>query len=507
MTQMTKDSESIAGASGAPAAKSPSPADTTARLQPVALEVPVTVNGARTVEGSDKREPFSESSQTVLVFGHGAVLRLSAALAPGQLVFLTNEKTKKEVVCQVVKFKTDANAVGYVELRFTEPSPGFWGMRFPNDTVLPPAPVQKPPSAAPQKPAAPLAPVPVTSAPVAVVPPAPKPVTAPPIAPTVAPEIAKVPAPVAAAPSAPVQKPAAVAPPSIPAAPPAEAPAPKIANVQASPASSSATSTEELKQQAARLQEQLSSLLFSEPAKPATAPLASPMPADVAKKVFDLASPSAPVEAAKPVAPAIVPPLKGSPNASISLQAEELKIPAWLAPLAHENDSKPAEAAAPVAASSVAADAEVASLFEAPAPEVKVEEQHAGVESDEAPIRRPETAVFGGQLLGETSAPAETGSSGSKKGLFIGIAAALVLAAGGAWYLRQPGNALSSSKRGHWLRIVARHGSGHGRRCYAIAVFHGSACAGSERFQRSRGEQRIAKRGNSRDQSAAQKPD
>lgn len=29
-----------------------------ARPDPVALEVPVTVNGARTVEGSDKREPF-----------------------------------------------------------------------------------------------------------------------------------------------------------------------------------------------------------------------------------------------------------------------------------------------------------------------------------------------------------------------------------------------------------------------------------------------------------------
>ena len=77
------------------------PSEATARPQPVALEVPVSVNGARTVDGSDKREPFSESTKTVLVFGNGAVIRLQSPVAPGQLLFLTNDKTKKEVVCQV----------------------------------------------------------------------------------------------------------------------------------------------------------------------------------------------------------------------------------------------------------------------------------------------------------------------------------------------------------------------------------------------------------------------
>ena len=56
--------------------------------QPVPLEVPVTVNGARTVEGSDKREPFSESTQTVLVMHNGAVIRLSSTVTAGQLLFL-----------------------------------------------------------------------------------------------------------------------------------------------------------------------------------------------------------------------------------------------------------------------------------------------------------------------------------------------------------------------------------------------------------------------------------
>ena len=104
------------------------------KQQPAAAEIPVTVNGARTLEGTDKREPFSEATQTVLVFANGAVIRLSSPVASGQLLFLTNEKTKKEVVCQVVRSKDYASVSGYVELEFTEAAPGFWGMRFPSNS-------------------------------------------------------------------------------------------------------------------------------------------------------------------------------------------------------------------------------------------------------------------------------------------------------------------------------------------------------------------------------------
>src|SRR5467141_266427 len=134
-----------------PASATTLPSDMAIKQQPVALEVPVTINGARTVEGSDKREPFSETTKTVLVFGNGAVIRLTSSVAPGQLLFLTNEKTKKEVVCQVVKSKNYRSLSGYVELEFTEPVLGFWGMRFPGDRQTAHAPaapvVAKPDSA------------------------------------------------------------------------------------------------------------------------------------------------------------------------------------------------------------------------------------------------------------------------------------------------------------------------------------------------------------------------
>src|SRR5262249_59643589 len=115
-----------------------------AKPQPVAMEIPVTVNGASTVAGSDKRQPFSETTQTVLVFGSGAVIRLAAAVGPGQLLFVTNEKSKQEVVCQVVKTKQNSNAARYVELKFTEAAADFWGIRTNGNgagSAVSPAPV------------------------------------------------------------------------------------------------------------------------------------------------------------------------------------------------------------------------------------------------------------------------------------------------------------------------------------------------------------------------------
>jgi TonB family protein len=129
MTPLTQESEVSQANGGAP---------TIAKPQPVAVEIPVTVNGARAVAGSDKREPFSETTKTVLVFGSGAVIRLSAAVGPGQLLFVTNEKSKREVVCQVVKSKQNGNAGGYVELKFTEPAADFWGVRIPGTVTTSP---------------------------------------------------------------------------------------------------------------------------------------------------------------------------------------------------------------------------------------------------------------------------------------------------------------------------------------------------------------------------------
>ena len=99
--------------------------------EPVALETAVIATGARPGDAGAKRELFTEETQTVLVFERGAVIRLSAGVADGQLLFLTNKKSGREVVTQVVRKRSFRPTSCYVDLEFTEPSPGFWGIEFP----------------------------------------------------------------------------------------------------------------------------------------------------------------------------------------------------------------------------------------------------------------------------------------------------------------------------------------------------------------------------------------
>ena len=103
---------------------------TTMKSQPLALEVPVVATGARPGDQSEKRELFTEETETVLVFEHGAVIHLAAAVAVGQLVFLTNKQTGKEIVTQVLRKRSHRPTACYVELDFTEAAPGFWGVEF-----------------------------------------------------------------------------------------------------------------------------------------------------------------------------------------------------------------------------------------------------------------------------------------------------------------------------------------------------------------------------------------
>lgn len=382
--------------------------------QPVALEVPVTVNGARAVEGSEKREPFSETTNTVLVLASGAVIRLSSSVAPGQLLFLTNEKTKKEVVCQVVKSKNYRSLSGYVELEFTEPVLGFWGMRFPGDRQT----------------------THVSAAPVAARPDSafdgiglgksadPKPSSyadASPAASSVTTNLADVVQEFKTeikADSRPTSKADFLA--------PAEA------------------SIDGLKLEANRLQEQLSALLFAEQKETSAAASVTPPSkeelGEAAAKILDMTK-------EEPASSKLQEPAKSDLNASAqsmpksaeaaaksSFDDEESKIPAWLEPLARNAavHAPPAEDAASHPDSQFEewqppAAPEAASAQKAAAPAKSV---------SGTPKYTPATPLFGNSLLSE-SAPETRRRSGGGKGIWIGVAAGLIAAvAGGAWYFR-----------------------------------------------------------------------
>ena len=455
--------------------------DTAIKQQPVALEVPVTVNGARTVEGSDKREPFSETTKTVLVIGNGAVIRLSSSVAPGQLLFLTNEKTKKEVVCQVVKSKNYRSLSGYVELEFTESVVGFWGMRFPSDRLgaAPETPAISQPAAltveAPAandtssvvsaKPVAPVAPLSSTLS--TSFDPAPlKPASAAPIASV----IPVVPAAPVSAPANPVplastlfdspraseEQASILEPPKSPGAPaiinatdlPAAFEAKPVAPAAAHPPqalTASEPETDTLKLHTARLQKQLSSMLFSgAPAAPPAVSAQTPHapPAVIQKdlavgaaKALELSRTHAPEPVpAKPVGPVKL----GPPPAKTALDKEELRIPAWLEPLARN-------AAAPTSTQELIEREKARHLAEQPEVEETAPETFPAIE--EPNIAELPLQTFDDTFPSDEEETAEESeSNGSGRGLLTGAIAVgvLLLAGGGWWYMRpQPGAANS----------------------------------------------------------------
>src|SRR2546427_593879 len=405
-----------------PSASAPAPSDNAVKQQPVALEVPVSVNGARTVEGSAEREPVSDATETVLIVGSGAVIRLASSVAPGQLLFLTNEKTKKEVVCQVVKSKNYRNISGYVELEFTESVVGFWGMRFPGDRIGAPSQSSLTPSPAVGSPIAggvPVAPRPV--APVLVPPPANG-------ARKIVESVPAVPAVVAGDVEPRLSESKIVAPPAsvieIPAAPKPEAPA---SLVPATPASL----MPELQVDAVPLK----------PAGPISSTFDLPRTPEAHASIF---APSAQASAAPPVVdvkslsdepePSFVeppPPDPLAPLAAAGPQTADFKPPLWLAPLAR-NAAATSSPQEPMERETTKHLAEK-SAFEEIAPETP---------ADLEDRRTPElqTPNFGSELNFELTEPSvESSPRKSGKGLkFAAIAAvALLLAGGGVWYFRQ----------------------------------------------------------------------
>ncbi len=92
---------------------------------PTPLETPVTVQGATHVEGTDRRELFTETAKTTLVFENGAVVNLKTKVVQGQAVFLRNERSGREILCKVVEWRK-GGVGGYVDLEFTSRDPHFW---------------------------------------------------------------------------------------------------------------------------------------------------------------------------------------------------------------------------------------------------------------------------------------------------------------------------------------------------------------------------------------------
>ena len=101
--------------------------DSVLKAQATALEIPVTIQGAKPVEGTERRELFTEETKTTLVFENGAVLNLKSRVSLGQCVFLRNDQSGKEILCEVLEWR-QGGETGYVDLEFAACDTEFWGV-------------------------------------------------------------------------------------------------------------------------------------------------------------------------------------------------------------------------------------------------------------------------------------------------------------------------------------------------------------------------------------------
>lgn len=108
----------------------------------VSLEVALKVHGSKVTEVArgvpGQSEPFEEQTSSMIVFPHGGVVRMSTPLTVGQMLILTNLKTRQDAICRVVKVRNYSNSASYVEVEFTHRQPGYWGVYFESDTPEPP---------------------------------------------------------------------------------------------------------------------------------------------------------------------------------------------------------------------------------------------------------------------------------------------------------------------------------------------------------------------------------
>ncbi len=101
------------------------------RADAVSLEVPIKVHGSRPTSGANSQsERFEEQTTTMIIFPEGGVLRMATSVAPGQMLVLTNQKSRQDAICRVVKVRKFSASQSYVEVEFTRPQPAYWGVYF-----------------------------------------------------------------------------------------------------------------------------------------------------------------------------------------------------------------------------------------------------------------------------------------------------------------------------------------------------------------------------------------
>jgi hypothetical protein len=74
---------------------------------------------------------FHESTKTLVVSAHGALIALKGKVAPKQRLLLQNTGGGERQECHVVYVNNELIGPPTVAVEFTRPAPGFWHIAFP----------------------------------------------------------------------------------------------------------------------------------------------------------------------------------------------------------------------------------------------------------------------------------------------------------------------------------------------------------------------------------------
>src|SRR6185437_5413554 len=83
------------------------------------------------VRVQDNKHAKPESTHSLIVNAHGALIILAARVSPNQFIIVENPATNQELLCRVTG--TGATFMGktQVAVEFIKPSPEFWGLPAP----------------------------------------------------------------------------------------------------------------------------------------------------------------------------------------------------------------------------------------------------------------------------------------------------------------------------------------------------------------------------------------
>jgi len=90
------------------------------------MSIPVTVKW-KAPDGQD----VEESTASLVLNAHGALLPIAKPLTTGQVLRLINKTTSREQPCRVVHLGERTGGKIHVGLEFLQPAPEFWNISFP----------------------------------------------------------------------------------------------------------------------------------------------------------------------------------------------------------------------------------------------------------------------------------------------------------------------------------------------------------------------------------------